>query len=638
MIFPINSTPERSFSLTYLVVLLVVTPWWPPARSAPGEVCFFLPPAVVSDLLSQGDKDMAIGDFDGDQDLDVAIAVNASGAEPTEDALVWIENIDAGNQWAKFHVIARPVGPSKFLESADLDADTDPDLLYLRVPGSEDSGLVCRLNLDGTGAFGEEILIDATPSGSWIQTGDVDGDGLVDIVTSGGSAAFRWYRNAGVPGVFESPLNFGTAAMSTGGAELADLDGDEKLDLAIAFQDRVDWWRNIGLTNGVFEPAQSVALPGNSPENPLAADVDHDDNPDLVFTSNGILAWLENQDGLGQFGGKQEIHASADPLTEVVALDVNGDGFRDLCTAQYKPGPSSLLVFHNIMGTGTFQSPIEIPIPYGLIYSLQATDLNSDQTPDLVYTDFRNYLTWYPMQGSSLDMPRSVSSGDAGILHLDVADLDGDGDKDLITSAYRYWSVGWYENLDGRGTFGAQHVISCTVTSATCVAAGDLDNDGDVDVAITASESVPSFADYDLVAWFENTGGENPFATRSPLPSAGTGVSGIQAADFDLDGDLDIVSSASAKGVNVSWMENSCTLPLSVRPASSGESIEISWSGSADFNYALEYTPLGAGVPMNWTLLVSGIPGTNSVMSCVDSNASAAPSRAYRIQVTASTP
>ncbi|MBK9461508.1 MAG: VCBS repeat-containing protein [Sphingobacteriales bacterium] len=69
------------------------------------------------------------------------------------------------------------------------------------------------------------------------------------------------------------------------------------------------------------------------------------------------------------------------------------------------------------------------------------------------------------------DYPKSVYA----------ADLDNDGDMDVLSASSGDDKIAWYEN-DGSGNFGTQQIITTDANGATSVYAADLDNDGDMDV------------------------------------------------------------------------------------------------------------------------------------------------------------
>ncbi len=82
-------------------------------------------------------------------------------------------------------------------------------------------------------------------------------------------------------------------------------------------------------------------------------------------------------------------------------------------------------------------------------------------------------------------------------MSVHAADLDGDGDPDVLSASEIDAKIAWYENLDGLGTFGPQQVITTQALWATSVYAADLDGDGDPDVLSA------SYND-NKIAWYEN--------------------------------------------------------------------------------------------------------------------------------------
>lgn len=113
-----------------------------------------------------------------------------------------------------------------------------------------------------------------------------------------------------------------------------------------------------------------------------------------------------------------------------------------------------------------------------------------------------------------------------------AADLDGDGDNDVLSGSYLDDKVSWHENLGG-GSFGDQQVISTEANGVQSVHAADLDGDGDQDV-LSASE-------YDnKIAWYENLGEPGSYAAAiladSPRAYWRLGDSGTTAADSSGNG------------------------------------------------------------------------------------------------------
>ncbi len=90
-----------------------------------------------------------------------------------------------------------------------------------------------------------------------------------------------------------------------------------------------------------------------------------------------------------------------------------------------------------------------------------------------------------------------------------AADLDGDGDLDVVSASSYDDQIAWYENLGG-GSFGPLQSITTAADAAFCVVPADLDGDGHVDLV---SASILD----DQVAWYGN-GIAGPGLTLSPMP------------------------------------------------------------------------------------------------------------------------
>ncbi len=82
------------------------------------------------------------------------------------------------------------------------------------------------------------------------------------------------------------------------------------------------------------------------------------------------------------------------------------------------------------------------------------------------------------------------------------ADVDGDGDLDVLSASENDNKIAWYENTDGAGSFGAQQVISTAADGLMSIFGADVDGDGDLDV-LSAGD--------DKIAWYENTDGAGSF-------------------------------------------------------------------------------------------------------------------------------
>jgi hypothetical protein len=166
------------------------------------------------------------------------------------------------------------------------------------------------------------------------------------------------------------------------------------------------------------------------------------------------------------------------------------------------------------------------------------TDVAVAVLGDVLPTDERvGQVVWLENRGGEfvgrvlLDYVRRVSDVQAG-------DLDGDGDVDLAAAVFgfHHGEVLWLENRGG-GRF-RDHLLLAT-EGPSHVPVGDFDGDGDADVAALVSQ------DHEEVWAFENRGqGELAPRRVHGFLNFDLGSAGLTAADLDRDGDLDLVLSA----------------------------------------------------------------------------------------------
>ena len=126
-------------------------------------------------------------------------------------------------------------------------------------------------------------------------------------------------------------------------------------------------------------------------------------------------------------------------------------------------------------------------------------------------------------------------------------DLDGDGDVDLVAASAYHDKIYWYRN-NGSETFTKQTVSggAGTANEPWDVQVADLDNDGDLDL-LSASD------DDHRIDWYENSG-TGVFVWRTVFEGA-SNPRAVHAADLDGDGDFDVLS-VSVGDEEVVWYEN----------------------------------------------------------------------------------
>jgi uncharacterized repeat protein (TIGR01451 family) len=175
-------------------------------------------------------------------------------------------------------------------------------------------------------------------------------------------------------------------------------------------------------------------------------------------------------------------------------------------------------------------------------------DLDGDGDMDVLSaSSWDDKIAWYENQGEGLFSDQQIISTDANhALSVHSADLDDDGDMDVLSASISDQKIAWYENLGG-GFFSNQQIISVGENSAQSVFAADLDSDGDLDVLVGFTFSV---------SWFENIGG-GLFGDQQIISVVPYGAVSVYSTDLEGDGDMDVLTAFSEEGLDlISWYEN----------------------------------------------------------------------------------
>ncbi|MEM1178344.1 MAG: Calx-beta domain-containing protein, partial [Acidobacteriota bacterium] len=232
-------------------------------------------------------------------------------------------------------------------------------------------------------------------------------------------------------------------------------------------------------------------------------------------------------------------------MRDVAIADLDGDGDNDLIYGDYN-GNQVFWRENDLDTTGVFLARIALATGIGNAQGLDIADVDSDGDLDVLVAG-RNADAYFFLENDNGDASawtrRTIATGVNAAQVIVAADLDGDGDLDAAGgSSSGSGKLAWYENVTGDGTSWLSRDIYSSRFAA--VAAGDLDLDGDQDLL------VQDIGATDII-WLENTAGDGTAWTQRQISSFSTARRGLQAVDLDFDGDLDVIGDP-----NGDWWEN----------------------------------------------------------------------------------
>ena len=370
------------------------------------------------------------------------------------------------------HLIADNYAYAYGIAAADFDNDGDLDL------SSADYTPHNKLYLfenDGEGNFVKLIIQQDEPTRiERHMVGDVDGDGDPDIViVKNLNGHVLWFENSGSPtdGTLWKRHVVTTNLPGAYDVALADFNGDGHLDVAGSswiLGNQFAWFENDGSAANEEWTKHMVEENVRETRTMRAADFDGDGDADLLGTIRGIdeIVWYENTRTNGEINWtKHLVDNQSNCPTHGNPVDMDGDGDQDIVMA------------------------------LGFLYRPGSEDSTDSQVPE---------------------------------------------DSQIV----------WYENDKASRGLWKKHLVKGSFNDAFEATGADLDGDGDVDIVAT------TWRNPGRVAWFENTGDPRGKWVHHPLKENWTGANQVIVADMNGDGRPDIIACAEKTSLELRWWEN----------------------------------------------------------------------------------
>jgi hypothetical protein len=540
----------------------------------------FQAPAAID--LGGAPTAVAVGHFRGSTaPLDV-VTTNANGTV----------SVLLGNRDGTLHnpITLTVAGTPDAVAVADFNGDGLSDIVAANTNGTLS---VLLSNGDGTFAAPQTLTLGARPDG--VAVADFNGDGLADIVTANANGTVSFLAGNG-DGTFAAPVTSQIGGHLTSVA-VGDFNRDGTSDLVVGNLTGLNVLEGNG--DGTFRVTVTVPFFIDEPiQEPASVDAvavgsfRGDGRQDIValanFTPNVLLG-----NGDGTFADPVELHVGPVAALSLTLSDFNGDGNLDIATSngagQFSSPSVSVLAgngdgtfqralittvgtaartlaagdFRGIgrsdlalatdlgsntvsvlpsNGDGTFATTPAVPINT-FLFTIAAGDLSGTGRADLIAATFSN-LRILLNNGDGTFHPGATLSVAAPPASVVTGDFTGDGRQD-IAAEIQSGRIDVFLN-NGDGTFAAPQEFNLgSGANQGALVARDFDHDGRVDLAVVYNQRVGG-ADHSFVKVLLSNG-DGTFRDSRAIQVADESWFSIAAADFNGDGNLDLVT-ASALG------------------------------------------------------------------------------------------
>ncbi|MBK7131847.1 MAG: VCBS repeat-containing protein [Bacteroidales bacterium] len=376
--------------------------------------------------------------------------------------------------------------------------------------GNETYATAINPNNDNIGVFSPgifTILSGNTMPGlrySFVAWGDYDNDGFLDILLTGrdisGTGISKVFHNNG-DNTFTDQTSIVLPGVENGSSAWGDYNNDNLLDIiltgynpALGNISRV--YKNNG--NNTFSEQTNIVLPGVTYSSVTWTDYDNDSDLDLLITgenqSSVFISKIYRNEGSNSFSEQSGIQLPGVKQSSVAMGDYDNDGFLDILLSGLNSSNQNISKIYRNNGNNTFSELTGISLQGVSFSSVAWGDFDNDNNLDILITGATGYNpNYYP-----------------------------------VTKIYRN---------NGNSTFSELSTPSVIGINNGSAEWGDYNNDGLLDILLIGDSGL----NFDFKIYLNN--GNNGFQELTSLNLPGGIACSSSSADYDNDGDLDILFS-----------------------------------------------------------------------------------------------
>jgi hypothetical protein len=390
----------------------------------------------------------------------------------------------------------------------------------------------------GNGTFASQKTYTTTPNSnpSSIALGDFNNDNQLDIVVAnygtGNIGLFRGHSNGSFAAQTTYPISSNSYPQYI---TVGDLNKDNHLDIIIVDSKNDQVHILPGYGNGNFATITTYdTISGSSPFSVAVADFNNNNQSDIVVANYGTNNVLVLIDYSIRPSARQTSYSGGDPseVDSVAVSDFNNDHILDLVFIV-----NCSIFILNGLGNGTFGEGPTYSTGYGSYPQyVCVADVNNDNRMDIVSANTEtNSVGVFLGHGDGTFATMTIySTGiDSGPWWVALGDFNHDNRLDIVSANTGSNTIGILLG-HGDGTFATVVIYSTVNDSAPySVAVGDIDNDNHLDLVVVDWNGV--------VTIFLGLGNGNFIIWYAYPTDAGTLLFSVALADFDSDNYLDIV-------------------------------------------------------------------------------------------------